>query len=129
MRKGLVVTILGLLVVFLMHSFPAEASVRKLPAFRLYTLRGEEIPFAPPHRRFFFSSTLSAFPALSSSPNSMNARRTSGEKFYFTRYACDAISGMPSVLKTLWEENTPFTSLIPSFPHSLGSGKPLRFFW
>jgi len=46
-RKGLVVTILGLLVVFLMHSFPAEASVRKLPSFRLYTLRGEEIPFRP----------------------------------------------------------------------------------
>uniref|UniRef100_A0A7V3YMC9 Redoxin domain-containing protein n=1 Tax=Candidatus Caldatribacterium californiense TaxID=1454726 RepID=A0A7V3YMC9_9BACT len=47
MRKGLVVTILGLLVVFLMRSFPAEASVRKLPSFRLYTLRGEEIPFRP----------------------------------------------------------------------------------
>ncbi|WP_438315199.1 TlpA family protein disulfide reductase [Candidatus Caldatribacterium sp. SIUC1] len=54
MKKGLVVTILGLLVVLLMRSFPAEASVRKLPSFRLYTLRGEEIPFRPPSLAILF---------------------------------------------------------------------------
>jgi len=41
------VTVLGLLAALFLCLFPAEASVRKLPSFRLYTLRGEETPFRP----------------------------------------------------------------------------------
>ena len=47
MKNTLGVTILVFLVVSFLYSSPAEASVRKLPAFRLYTLRGEEILFRP----------------------------------------------------------------------------------
>lgn len=46
MRKWTVLITLGFLILFFFPSF-GEASVRRLPSFNLYTLRGEEIPFCP----------------------------------------------------------------------------------
>ncbi len=68
-----------LLVILFPSLLTASASVRKLPSFSLYTLRGEEIPFSPKTPAILFFLTPGCFSCLLELSSLLRGLESSGK--------------------------------------------------